>query len=197
MSQKFCMCKFDTFLSKMGLFFFGPGCVLSPACRATEPWKGLDKCFPGEYFKEMRESCSGSHAWNWVKSHIQADMLDHIHTYCQPLVIGLLPVSSSRSYITRMKEQLMGWNHEEPTIAKHFKGHCFSNLTIIFSAHLYGGETFGLKNQLCCKRNGEVGDKKRGHIYIIKILLKRKNEFSVDLQWVDVLERKWFFFNPG
>lgn len=84
----------------------------------------------------------------------------------------------------------MGWNREEPTIARHFKGHCFSNLTIISSAHLYGRETFGLKNQLCCKRNGEVEDKKRGYIYIIKILLKRKNEISVDFPEGDVLERK-------
>lgn len=84
----------------------------------------------------------------------------------------------------------MGWNHEEPIVAKDFKGHCFSNLTKIFNAHLYSGKTFGLKNQLCCQRNGEVGDKKRGHIYIIKILLKRKNEISVDFPRVDVLERK-------
>jgi len=99
-------------------------------------------------------------------------MSDHIHTYCQPLVIALLPMSSSHFYITRMKKQLMGYNHEEPTITKHFKGHCFSNLTIIYTANLYGWETFRLKNQLCSTRNGEVGDKKSGHIYIIKILLK-------------------------
>jgi len=108
-------------------------------------------------------------------------MLDHIHTYCQPLVIALLPMSSSHFYITRMKKQLMGYNHEEPTITKHFKGHCFSNLTIIYSAHLYGWETFRLKNQLCSTRNGEVGDKKSGHIYIIKILLKGQNVISVGL----------------
>lgn len=77
-------------------------------------------------------------------------------------------------------KKLIDWTLDEPTVTKHLKGHRVSNLTVIFNARVYGTVTFALRNQLCRNRNGEV-DEKRGHIYIIKVLLKGKNEISVDI----------------